>query len=126
VITHLQDSPENPDFWDVLGGFRAPETLPMGEVDVDILADKKTKLKMKSKLLKMSDDNTLEDMNEDILKREMLENNNVFLLHCFDKLFLWVGNTAKVCIYIYTYVYIRKYIYIYICLHKYMFFIALF
>jgi len=96
VITHLQDSPENPDFWDVLGGFRAPETLPMGEADVDILADKKTKLKMKSKLLKMNDDNTLEDMNEQVLKREMLLSDNVFLLHCFDKLFLWVGNKAKV------------------------------
>jgi hypothetical protein len=98
TITHLQDFPENPDFWNVLGGFRAPLSLPMGDEDVDILADKKMKLKMKSKLLKMDDDKTLEEINEQILKREMLLSNSVFLLHCFDKLFLWVGDKAKVVV----------------------------
>jgi hypothetical protein len=121
VITRLEDRPENPDFWDVLGGYQDPLTLPLGDADIDVLADKKTKLKMKSKLMKMNDDNTIEDVNEQILKKEMLLSNHVFLLHCFDKIFLWVGDKAKVrgvCVYTYTFINMYTYIYLYICIYS--------
>jgi hypothetical protein len=106
----------------ISGGYQDPLTLPLGDADIDILADKKTKMKMKSKLMKMNDDNTIEDVNEPILKKEMLLSNHVFLLHCFDKIFLWVGDKAKVrSVYVYIYIYI--YIWVIYCIVKMIFFL---
>ena len=93
-VIRLEDDPKNAKFWDTLGGYVDPNSLPPGLPDVDEAAN------FVRKLFRISDSSgevlfTRIDAPEGKFNRDMLDTNDIFLLHAIDVIFLWIGRKSS-------------------------------
>lgn len=94
VLT-AEENAKSSEFWDVLGGYVDPESLPAGPEDSDELP-----LKMPRKLFKISNASGSMEVIEVAtiagqLKRNMLNTDDVFIVQGTSKLFIWVGESKE-------------------------------
>ncbi|CAN0099992.1 unnamed protein product [Ascophyllum nodosum] len=96
TMTFVEDDPENPEFWDILGGFT--EVIAKGEPDevVERMGAGSVKL------YRVSDDSgkmkTTEvvDPEGEGLTADLLNSGDVYILDVGSELFVWVGKSSSV------------------------------
>lgn len=96
----MEDDERNFDFWDALGGFTDPNSLPEGDEDEAGVAAGGA-AKVQPKLFQISDATGTTEFTEivvgdGILKKDLLHSGDVFLVYGGGgKLFLWIGRGSS-------------------------------
>lgn len=92
-LIFLDTDPRNSAFWEALGGYRDPASLPEGP------ADESVEVRTTRKLFKISNaSGAMEfvDVTAAALTKSLLDDADVFLLHASTgKLFVWIGRTSN-------------------------------
>lgn len=93
-LVYMQDDIKNPEFWEPLGGFVDPDSLPEGESDdlvkVEVFTPKLFQISDASGSLQFTAVSPGEK-----LRKDMLDTNDVFLVHAPGKIYLWIGRKAN-------------------------------
>jgi hypothetical protein len=95
AIIIVDDDIQCPEFWEPLGGFVDPNSLP------DVVDEKESSVaKVSPKLFKISDASGSVSFDEiplpsGKLTKTLLNSGDVFLVHTQSKIYLWIGNGAS-------------------------------
>jgi advillin len=92
VILRIEDDPTNATFWGALGGYVDPSTLNPGLPDTDEGAN------FVNKLFEISDaagEIQIIEVASGKMKNEMLKSEEIYLLHCIDSIYIWVGKLSS-------------------------------
>jgi len=95
-VIHMSDHPEEPGFWEPLGGFTDPHSLPEGEPDADV------DVTLSRKLFQISDESgslqfiEVPSAKAGCYNKSQLDTNDVFLLQSShgNKVYLWIGRKS--------------------------------
>jgi len=87
-VTVLEESDNDKDFWDVLGGFQVPNQH--SEPDDEITGEKK--------LFRLSDASgkiTFKEVAAGKINKKMLDTNDAFVFDAGNEIFVWIGKKAS-------------------------------